>query len=135
MAEHANANTLRRFFSAHATNNLETLVEIIAEGAVWHLPCGGTRLSDDATVRGLGALAVMSAKNIQASDGTFRFEVESMFVGPTYAAVVSHNTASAGDRVLDLRTVIQFRFENGKIAEVWESPEDFDAYVEFWRNR
>jgi hypothetical protein len=29
---------------------------------------------------------------------------------------------------------IQFRLENGKIAEVWESPDDIDAYVEFWRN-
>jgi uncharacterized protein len=134
MAEHANAKTIRRFFAAHAANNLETLVEVLAEDAVWHLPCGGTRLSDDATVRGLGALAVMSAKNIEASDGTFRFDVEAVFAGPTYGAVISHNTAAAGDRVLDLHMVIQFRFDNGKIAEVWESPDDIDAYVEFWRN-
>jgi ketosteroid isomerase-like protein len=135
MAEHKNANTIRRFFTAHATNDLETLVDVIAEDAVWHLPCGGTRLGEDATVRGLGALAVMSAKNIEASDGTFRFDIEAVFAGPTYAAVISHNTASAGDRLLDLRMVIQFRLDNGKIAEVWESPDDIDAYVDFWRNR
>jgi ketosteroid isomerase-like protein len=132
MAEHANANTIRRFFAAHAANDLETLVEVIAEDAVWHLPCGGTRLSEDATVRGLGALAVMSAKNLEASDGTFRFDIQSVFAGPTFAAVVSHNTATAGDRLLDLHVVIQFRLDNGKIAEVWESPDDIDAYLDFW---
>jgi uncharacterized protein len=134
MAEHANATTLRRFFTAYAANDLETLVELLAEDAVWHLPCGGTRLSRESTVYGLGALAEMTASNFEASEGTFRFEVQGVFAGPTYGAVISHNTARAADRVLDLHMVIQFRFHNGKIAEVWESPDDIDAFIEFWRD-
>ncbi|HEY6426553.1 MAG TPA: nuclear transport factor 2 family protein [Acidimicrobiales bacterium] len=133
MAEHSNGNIVRRFFAAHAADDLETLVEILAEDVVWHLPRGGTRLSLNPTVMGLGALAEVSARNAEASDGTFRFEVDRVFAGDSYAAAITHNTATTADRALDLHMVIQFQIEDGKIVEVWESPDDIDAFTNFWQ--
>ena len=133
MAEHSNGSTVRRFFVAQAANDLTTLVDILAEDIVWHLPRGRTRLSLDPTVVGLDALAEMSARNTEASDGTFRFKLESVFAGDSYAAAVTHNTATTASRALDLHMVIQFQFEDGKIVEVWESPDDIDAFTDFWR--
>ena len=118
---------------AQAANDLATLVEILAEDIVWHLPCGGTRLSLDPTVVGLGALAEMSARNFEASNGTFRFELEHVFAGYSYAAAMTRNTATTAYRTLDLHMVIQFQFEDGKIVEVWESPDDIDAFTDFWQ--
>jgi uncharacterized protein len=133
MTEHSNGSIVRRFFAAQATNDLEALVEILAEDVVWHLPRGGTRLSLDPTVVGLGALAEVAARNFEASEGTFRFELEHVFAGDSYAAAITHNTATAADRVLDLHMVIQFQFEERKIVEVWESPDDIDAFTNFWQ--
>jgi uncharacterized protein len=133
MAEHLNGSIVRRFFAAQAANDLVTLVEVLGEDVVWHLPRGGTRLSLDPTVVGLGALAEMSARNSEASDGTFRFELEHVFAGDSYAAAITHNTATTSDRALDLQMVIQFHVDDGKIVEVWESPDDIDAFTEFWQ--
>jgi hypothetical protein len=52
--------------------------------------------------------------------------------GPEYAAAVTHNTARTADRTLDLRMMIHFRLDEGKLAEVWECPDDIDAFVRFW---
>ena len=100
---------------------------------MWHLPHGGTRLSLDPTVVGFDALAEMSARNSEASDGTFRFQLESLFAGDSYAAAITRNTATMAHRALDLHMVIQFHFEDGKIVEVWESPDDIDTFTDFWR--
>jgi len=134
MAEHPNGIIVRKFFAAQATNDLATLIEILSEDIIWHLPRGQSRLSADPTVVGLGALAEMSARNFEASEGTFRFEVESVFAGDTYAAVVTHNTATTAGRSLDLRMVIQFQLDHEEIVEVWESPDDIDAFFSFWRS-
>ena len=133
MALHANAEIVRSFFEAQAANDFDTLLKVISEDVIWHLPRGGTRLSGVEDVVGLGELAEMSARNAEASEGTFQFDVEQLFAGDQYAAVVSHNTARAGGRVLDLRMVIFFRITAGQIAEVWEAPDDFESFSEFWR--
>ena len=131
-AEHPNGSIVRRFFAAHVTSDLATLIEILAEDVIWHLPRGRTRLSADPTVVGLGALAEMSGRNVEASEGTFRFDVEHVFAGDTYAAVVTHNTAEAAGQSLDLRMVIQFKILDEKIVEAWESPDDIDEFLNFW---
>jgi len=89
-------------------------------------------LSSDPTVGGLGALAEMAARNWEASDGTFRFNVQEVFAGNEFAIAVSNNTANARGRSLDIRMAIQFRISDGQIVEVWESPDDIDAFYDFW---
>jgi len=130
--EHPNGSIIRRFFEAHGTNDLVALIEVLAEDVIWHLPRGETQLSVNPTVVGLGALAEMSGRNFEASESTFRFDVERVFAGDAYAAAVTHNTAAAAGRSLDLRMVIQFKIDNGKIVEVWESPDDIDMFFSFW---
>jgi uncharacterized protein len=132
VAEHSNAVVVRRYFDAFAAGDLATMVDLLSEQTVWHLPTGGTRLSQNPTVSGLSALYEMGIRNVEASEGTFRFDVERVFAGDQFAAVISHNTASANGRTLDLHMVIQFKLENGKIVEVWESPDDIDAFSSFW---
>jgi hypothetical protein len=44
----------------------------------------------------------MSGRNFEALEGTFRFDVEHVFAGDTYAAVVTHNTAEATGQSLGL---------------------------------
>ncbi len=74
----------------------------------------------------------MSGRNFETSAGTFRFDVEHVLAGDIYAAVVSHNTAAAAGQSLALRMVIQFKLVDGKMVEVWESPDDIDAFFNFW---
>jgi uncharacterized protein len=133
MAAHSNGTTVRRFFAAHAANDVATLLEILSADTVWHLPRGGTRLSDSPEVVGIDELAEMSARNFEASEGTFRFELERVFAGDSIAAALTHNTATAGGKSLDLHMVIQFRIDGGKIHEVWESPDDIEAFTQFWQ--
>jgi hypothetical protein len=87
----------------------------------------------DRTVVGLRGLAEMSAQNFEASEGTFRFDLEEVYAGDTCAAAVTHNTAAAAGQSQDLHMVIQFEFDQGKIIEVWESPDDIDAFTDFWQ--
>ena len=135
MTEHSNASLVRRFFDAQAAGDLVTLLEILSEEIVSHLPTGATLLSESPTVVGLNQLAEMSGRNVDASDGTFRFEVERVFAGDHYAAVLTHNTAITSGRSLDLHMVIQFKLDEGKIVEVWESPDDIDVLLNFWRDQ
>jgi uncharacterized protein len=133
MSEHPNARLVKSFFVAHAANDVDALVEILSEDAIWHLPRGGTRLSPDRTVVGLAALTEMSINNFQSSNGTFSFNVQEVFSGDEFVCVISHNTAQSDERTLDIRMAIQFRLVEGKIVEVWESVDDMEAFYEFWR--
>ena len=46
---------------------------------------------------------------------------------------LSNNTAETDDRSLDIKMAIQFRILDHQVVEVWESPDDIDAFYGFWR--
>jgi len=79
-------------------------------------------------------LVQSTVANIVASEGTFQFNVQDVYAGDEYAVAISRNTAQAKGRVLDIMMALSFRIIADTIVEVWEAPDDIDAFVHFWRD-
>ena len=133
MSAHPNAEIVRRFFEALSAGDLDASSALLDADIVWHLPCGETVLSERRDVRGLEELGRTTVANITASEGTFRFDVQEVYAGDEYCVAMSRNTARARGRTLEIQMAISMRVIDGRIVEVWEAPNDFDAFVRFWQ--
>lgn len=79
-------------------------------------------------------LVQSTVANLTATDGTFQFNVQRVYAGDEYAVAISRNTAQAKGKLLDISMAISFKIVEGTIVEVWEAPDDIDAFVGFWRD-
>jgi uncharacterized protein len=101
-----NVATMQRAYDAFNTGDMDTLIEIFDEGAVWHLPGRSSMANDyqgrDATLAYFGQLA-------QKTEGTFRAELERL-VGDDDDRVVGihRSTAERDGKHLDVADCIVF---------------------------
>ena len=133
MTAHQNASTVQRFFEALSAGDADASTRLLSPDIVWHLPCGGTVLGAHRDLRGMEELVQSTVANITATNGTFQFNVQDVYAGDEYAVAISRNTAQAKGKVLDIRMAISFRIIDHTIVEVWEAPDDLDAFVRFWQ--
>lgn len=132
MAEHPNAAVVRAFFDALARGDVETSSQLLSPDLVWRLPCAGTVLGEQRDLVGLDGVTASTVANLTTTDGTFSFDVGEIYAGDEYAVAISRNTARGRDKVLDIKMAISMRIAGGKIVEVWEAPDDIDAFADFW---
>jgi len=81
---------------------------------------------------GLDGLTASTVANLTTTDGTFSFDFGEIYAGDEYAVATSRNTARGRGKVLDIKMAISMRIAGGKIVEVWEAPDDIDAFADFW---
>ena len=68
MAEHPNAEPIRRSFDAFARGDMATMQSLVAEDTVWHIPGRGPLAGDH---YGRDAVFEMFGRLVQASEGAF----------------------------------------------------------------
>jgi uncharacterized protein len=129
MAEHPNADPIRRAFDAFARGDMEAMRSLVAEDTVWHIPGRGPLAGDH---YGRDAVFAMFGRLVQTSEGTFTQELHDVTASDDHAVALTHATASRGLHSYDSQDAWVFHLRQDQIAEAWWRPEDLYAADEFW---
>ena len=129
MAEHPNAEPIRRAFEAFAGGDIEAMRSLVAEATVYHIPGRGPLAGDH---HGRDAVFEMFGRLMQASEGTFNQELHDVLASEGHAVALTQATANRDARSYEGRDAWVFHLRQGQIAEAWWRPEDLYAADEFW---
>ncbi|WP_345578194.1 nuclear transport factor 2 family protein [Streptomyces prasinosporus] len=130
MAEHPNAQLVRKGYEAFTRGDMDALRALMAADATHHVPGTGT-LSGD--YKGQDAILDMYRRLGEETDGTFRVELHQVLVdGRGHAMSLHHVTGDRRGRHLDLDEGIVFRIVGDKITDLDECVADLDAMNDFW---
>jgi ketosteroid isomerase-like protein len=129
MAEHSNAEPIRRSFEAFARGDMAGMRSLVAEDAVWHIPGRGPLAGDH---NGRDAVFEMFGRLMQASEGSFTQELHDVAASDDHAVALTRATARRGAHNYDGQVAWVFHLREGQIAEAWWRPEDLYAADEFW---
>jgi ketosteroid isomerase-like protein len=129
MAEHSNAEPIRRSFDAFARGDMATMRSLVAEDTVWHIPGRGPLAGDH---YGREAVFEMFGRLVQASEGTFTQELQDVLTSEVHAVALTHAAARRGNHSYDAHDAWVFQLRDGQIAEAWWRPWDLYAADEFW---
>lgn len=129
MAEHPNVQRMRDAYDAFAKGDLATLQEIWAPDLQWYVP-GHTDMAG--TYEGVPAVLGFLQQSLERSGGSLRAEPLSFFANDGFGVAVVRQTATRGDRTLDVQHAHINRFENGRVVEFSDTSSDLDADDAFW---
>ncbi len=125
----ANAELVRRGFTAFSEGDIATLTEIIAPDAVQHVP-GDNPLSGD--YKGRDAILSFYAQLAERTAGTIRVELEQVFAKNDQVVTVFHQTGEREGRTMDTRHSLVFQILDGKAVDLDDFPEDEEGDDAFW---
>jgi uncharacterized protein len=120
--EHPHAQLMRDFFDAFGAADRDRLAELMAPDLVWHFP-GHSPISGD--WHGVdGILTGIRAIAMSLGRGQNGFELLHVLAGEACAVTIHRDFYTGDDNHLDLHYALYVRFDDGKIAEIWEIPFD-----------
>jgi ketosteroid isomerase-like protein len=130
MGSDENVAVMRRAYEAFNAGDMDTLIEVFDESAVWHLPGRSSMAKDyqgrDATLAYFGQLG-------QETGGTFRAELQGLLSDDDNRVVgIQRSTADRDAKHLDVGNSIVFELRNGRIVDGREHFHDLYAWDEFW---
>ena len=130
MTADENAAIMRRAYAAFNSGDINTLIELFDESAVWHLPGRSSMANDyqgrEATLAYFGQLA-------QETGGTFRAELERLLADDDDRVVgIQRSTAERNGKHLDVGDCIVFQLKDGRITDGRAHFHDLYAWDEFW---
>ncbi len=132
MSEHPNVALVRRGYEAFANGDAETLTELIAEDAVWHV--GGRNLFTD-TYRGREAIFTYFRKLRDFTNETIAVEVHDVLANDEHAVALVHMTAQRARNELDALATTSYHLRGGQVAEAWTFHENQYEADEFFSYR
>jgi len=127
---HPNAELVRRFHDAQGRADAATLMDILADNVVWHVP-GKNLLSRDYT--GKAEVAGFWGRARELSGGTVRTELLDVLGSDAFGiALVRVHAEREGRSLGGQFQAFTYRIEGAKIAEFWFMVEDRYAVDAFW---
>jgi ketosteroid isomerase-like protein len=124
-----NAERIRGGYDAFNRADIVALTDLFAEDAVWHSPGRGVVAGDytgrDATFGYFGRLH-------EATGGTFRVDLHGLIAEGDTVVGRQTDTATRGDRQLDVDLCIVFEMRDGRIVDGREYVFDLYAWDDFW---
>ena len=129
MADHPNAELLRKGYEAFDKGDMAVLTGLFAEDVVWHLP-GNNPLTG--VHRGRDAVFGIFAKTAELSGGTFKIELHDVLANDEHTVALTRATGSRQGRQLNSLDTDVYHVSNGKITEFWSVAEDQRLTDEFW---
>ncbi len=129
MADHPNAELLKKGYAAFASGDMPTMNELFAEDVVWHVS-GNSQMSG--TYRGRVAVFAAFAKSAELSGGTFKIDVHDVVANDVHAVALTRATASRQGKQYDAMDTDVYHVSGGKVTEFWSFAEDTKKADEFW---
>ncbi len=129
MADHPNAELLKKGYAAFASGDMAVLTELFADDVTWHVS-GNSPISG--THRGREAVFAVFARTGQLSGGTFKIDVHDVVANDVHAVALTRATASRQGRQYDAMDTDVYHMSGGKVTEFWSFAEDTKKADEFW---
>jgi len=115
--------------AAFNEGDLDKVREVVSAEVVYTVP-GRSPLAG--RTEGLLAHVEMLQKARQLSDGSLELTPAAVAQEGEHLLVWGTIRARRGERRLDAKHCVVFRFDGGKIVEGWTVPTDLYAFDEFW---
>ncbi len=129
MADHPNAELLRKGYEAFGKGDMAVLTELFAADCVWHVP-GDSQISGEH--RGREAVFAAFAKTVELSGGSFKIELHDVLANDEHAVALTRATGSRQGKQLSSLDADVYHMSNGKVTEFWSFAEDQRLTDEFW---
>lgn len=125
--------TIREFYDARARRDWNGVGSLLADEVGYHEP-GEEDHSGD--FKGRDEVVALLAKLVDVTEGTFQLDPDGFLNLDQHSATIVNWSAEREGRRSEGRELAIFRFEDGKIAEVWfynepADPEAFSAVFAF----
>ena len=125
--EHRHVALIHKFYDTIRQSDMEKLRTILKEDIVWHLAGKGPLAGE---WRGVDGIFLdrdsIGATVFRLGDKAFGSELLHVFANDTRAVSITRDYYTGEGNHFDLRLMLFFAIEDGKIAEIWEVP--FDQY-------
>ena len=128
-AAHTNAVLIRRSYDAFTRGDIATVLAMLAEDILWHVPGRGP-LSRD--YRGRDQVSGFFARFTELSDGTFRIQVEDVLANRERVVVLCTESARRGGRCWSSPQVHVWTVKNGRATVFCQYQGDQQTEDEFW---
>jgi ketosteroid isomerase-like protein len=116
MSEHPNVTVINRMTAAVFEHDRDTLVDVFTEGMELHvrgpLPRPGDHRGVDGFLEALGAI-------FELTDGDVKVEQLFCLAEGPWATEWEHAVLGRNGATLEAKNVFVYRFEDGRIAEMW----------------
>lgn len=129
MADHPNADLIRKGYAAYSTGDMNTINELFADDIEWHV-AGRGPLSGD--YHGKNEVFGFFGQLMERSGGTSRVEVHDVLANDEHGVALVVTSGSREGRDFTGRDVHTFHLRDGKVVEFWDAPLDQYAQDEFW---
>ncbi|MDP9864457.1 MULTISPECIES: nuclear transport factor 2 family protein [Streptosporangium] len=130
MTEHPNIALARDSYDALSKGDLDHIRDnLLADDVVFHVPGRGPLAGD---YRGKDQVLGYLARLTETTDGSVRFEPESILPGDDRAMATVRVRGERAGRQLDDRGVHVFRIADGRISERWSYPENLYSTDDFF---
>jgi len=113
---HPNEELLRREYDGRARGDLAEVAATFHDEIVWHVP-GRSAISG--TYRGKDEVMAYVRERQALAGGTFEITVHDVLANDEHGMVIASGRAVRNGRAWTWRGHGLYRFEDGKIAEVW----------------
>ncbi|ERI86368.1 SnoaL-like polyketide cyclase [Bacteroides pyogenes F0041] len=121
---------VRRFYTALAQGDFETVGALLSDDLTWHQPGEGAL---SGVYNGKQNVFAHLGRMAQLSNGTFAIDqVDYVTENDDLVAAAIGFAVSANGHSIEMKGVDLFRFENGLIKEVWLFSERIDEEDRFW---
>lgn len=121
---HVNQELIERAYGAFGEGDIQALFEMWTDDITWHEagnhPLAGDHAGKEAVAGFLGGLA-------ERTSGSFRAELQHALADDTQGYSLHKSVAEKDGENLEAWTVLGYRFEDGRFAEIWTF--DFDQRV------
>ncbi len=129
--EHPHVELIRRFYTARAENDRDTLREILATDVAWHDPYppphGGDLVGIEAVFREI------IDKAGELTGGSTRLWLHDVLANDQHAVALVNWSATYRGKTMEGREVAVYHVHNGQITEAWFYPEDKAASDAFFQ--
>jgi ketosteroid isomerase-like protein len=130
MSIHTNGAIVRSFHDAQQRGDAATVMELLADDVVWHVP-GRNLLSRDYS--GKAEVAGFFGRARELSGGTVRTELIDVLGSETFGIALVRVFAEREGKSLNGQfQAFVYRVKKGRIAEFWFLVEDRYAVDAFW---
>lgn len=120
---------VRRGYAAFADNDLDTLREIIAEDATWHV-AGNNQIAR--TYHGIDEIFGFFAKLDELTQGTLRQDVHDMLANDDHVVALLTVSAERDDMRMQDHQIHVLHVDDGRLTSFWGVPEDQAGWDRFY---
>ncbi|WP_104043458.1 nuclear transport factor 2 family protein [Arthrobacter sp. ZGTC412] len=129
MGNQEDAAVVRRGYEAFNGGDMETLMGLFADDAVYHVGGSGGLAGDK---QGKKAIMAYFAELFTLSGGTAKVELQDVIAGERHTVSVQSAEAQRNGKSMKQNGVLVFTLRDGKVTEVREFQEDTAKATDFW---